>query len=127
MSEQIHGGTAIANLRGAKACSLSDTMLRLISTVRALWPHKTVTELRARTGRSERQCQYWLARRYEISIDDLAELLRGDQGLAFLEAMMGDARPGWWKAFKKQVRLAETNRRLNEMRRELDRLNSEDD
>jgi hypothetical protein len=102
-------------------------MLRLISTVKKLWPRKTVPELRTRTGYSERMCKYLLRRRYALSGDALADLLRSDDGLAFLEAVMGDARPAWWKDFKRHVRLAETNRRLNEMRRELDRLNSEDD
>lgn len=127
MTEQMHSHAGMANQVGAGVCPESGTMMRLITAARALWPHKPAAELAVRTGYSERMCKYLLARRYSVSVDALADLLRSEDGLVFLEAMMVDAHPVWWKGFKRKVQLAETKRRLNELRRELDRLDQEED
>src|SRR5262245_37753451 len=53
----------------------------IMQAARALWPSKTALELAARTGASERAAKYWLARRCDLSAENLAELLRSDAGL----------------------------------------------
>lgn len=45
-----------------------------------------------------------------MSAESLAMLLRTDEGLQILETVMGDARPAWWRAFKRTVRRAELRR-----------------
>ena len=57
-----------------------------------------------------RGCEYWLARRSGMSADSLAALLRSDEGFQILEAIIGDAKPVWWRAFKKSVRRADLRR-----------------
>jgi AraC-like DNA-binding protein len=67
-------------------------------------------------------CRYWLSQRFALSADDLARLLRSDEGMTFLEAAMGDARPAWWADFKLQLERADINRRQRELRRQIERL-----
>jgi len=71
--------------------------------------------------------QYWLAERYELSADHLAALLRSDDGLKFLEAIMGDARPIWWRRFRHQIRLATARADLVRVQRELEELQTATD
>ncbi len=77
---------------------------------RAVWPLKTDLALAEKTGVSDRMCRYWLASKYKLSADDLCALLRSDDGLSFLRAIMGDARPMWWKRFEQSVRRSELRR-----------------
>lgn len=77
---------------------------------RSLWPSKTDAALSSKTGASDRLCRYWLANKYNLSADDLAALLRSDEGFQILEAIIGDAKPVWWRAFKRAVRRAELRR-----------------
>jgi hypothetical protein len=121
--------TAVANYRGESPCAKSGKSLRpvaaVMAVVQAIWPRKTAAELVVRTGRSERMCQYWLSRKYDLSVDDLAALLRSDEGLQILEALMGDKRPAWWRGFRRQVEIAELRRRTEQSRRRLEALELE--
>lgn len=85
-------------------------MDRVMQAARSLWPRKTAAELSVRTGTQMRGCEYWLARRSGMSADSLAALLRSDEGFQILEAIIGDAKPVWWRAFKKSVRRADLRR-----------------
>lgn len=76
----------------------------------SLWPLKTDMALSHRTGSSDRMCRYWLENRYSLSADHLVALLRSDEGLQILEGVMGNARPMWWRGFKRGVRRAELRR-----------------
>lgn len=55
-------------------------------------------------------CRYWLKEKYKLSADDLAALLRSDEGFEYLNAIMGDAKPVWWRSFRRGVRRAELRR-----------------
>lgn len=77
---------------------------------RSLWPTKTDAALSAKTGSSDRLCRYWLANKYNLSADDLAALLRTDEGFQILEAIIGEAKPVWWQSFKRGVRRSELRR-----------------
>jgi hypothetical protein len=114
MGQRYAAAGAEASLGAARSCSETGKPLPLISAVmrlaRTLWPSKTALELASRTGASERMCRYWMSERFDISAEHLAELLRSDAGLAVLEALMGEARPDWWRGFKRQVSLAAARR-----------------
>lgn len=92
---------------------------------RILWPAKTDLELSAITKASDRTCRYWLSRKTDLSADALAELLRSEHGLKFIEAIIGDARPKWWRAFKQSTELGLLRQRQEELRRELERVERE--
>lgn len=70
-------------------------------------------------------CKYWLSEKYDISADALADLLRSDDGLKFLEALIGDARPVWWRAFKKRVNTEILSQQFRDLERQLAELRSE--
>lgn len=62
--------------------------------------------LAAITGAADRTARDWLALRANYSADALAALLRTEDGLQILEAVMGDARPAWWRKIKRASQLA---------------------
>jgi hypothetical protein len=71
---------------------------------------KPVKEIRHATRASDRMIQYWIENKYSIATDDLANLLRSDAGFAILENIIGDAKPIWWRDFKRGVKRAELRR-----------------
>lgn len=75
-----------------------------------------------RTGTQVRACEYWLARKTEMSADALAALLRSDAGLEVLEAIIGDSRPAWWKHFARTIELSRVRKAQDDARRRLERL-----
>lgn len=83
---------------------------------RMLWPERTAAELALRTGTTERACRDVLARRAIFSMPALVALLQSDDGFAFLEEVMGAAKPAWWKWARRAVQLGEM-RRLQELQR----------
>lgn len=113
-----------ANGRGATPFHDQEGQLPTNSVVmrvaRSLWPTKTDIALMQRTGASDRMCRYFLANKYNLSADNLADLLRSDEGFQILEAIIGEAKPVWWRAFKKSVRRAELRRQQKAILKELD-------
>jgi hypothetical protein len=122
-SQQI---TKTANLAGAKRFGESRKPLRLTDEVmraaQAIWPRKTAAELSVITGSGVRACEYWLSRKTEMSADALVALLRSESGLEILEAVIGDARPSWWKAFARTIELSRLRKAQDDTRRRLERL-----
>jgi hypothetical protein len=92
---------------------------------RALWPLKTDLELAARTQASDRMARYWLQNRFNISADDLANLLRSDEGMQVLEAVMGEARPKWWARMKGSAQRSALRRAQRELQRQIDQMELE--
>jgi hypothetical protein len=88
----------------------------------ALWPRKTAAELSMRTGTQVRACEYWLSRKTEMSAEALAGLLRSEAGLEILEAIIGEARPAWWKQFARTIEMSRLRKAQDEARRRLERL-----
>jgi hypothetical protein len=97
----------------------SRSLEAIISVARRTWPSKTAVELAARGKVDVRTAERWLGRKTGLSLDALAALLRSDEGLAFLEGIVGDARPHWWLSFKRQMRMAELRRDLETQRAEI--------
>jgi hypothetical protein len=117
---RLHG---IANAVGAALFTARGTPEHLhasvMQVVRALWPRKTVPALCDVGETSERGAKYYLAERRMISAICLARLIRSDDGLHFLIAVMGDAQPAWWRGLKAQARIADVRRTERELRKQL--------
>src|SRR5205823_5705458 len=64
---------------------------------RGLWARNTAPELALRAHATIRTAERWLAGRNELSARAIAGLLRSEEGLDFLAALMGEARPRWWR------------------------------
>lgn len=130
MSGNVAIATEKSNLVGAQTFTRSHTSLhlteRLMRVAHRLWEHKPAANLIARAGVSERQAKYLLARKRGISAEALAALLRSEDGLEFLEAVMGDARPYWWKAFKRKQRRAALRDEMKRLQHEFDLADAED-
>lgn len=120
-----HGGAGVANplVRSNRTVVRSIDAVALVFA--AIWPIKTSVELARRAGVSVRAAEYWLARRSNISADALASLLRSDAGLEVLEALIGDKRPVWWKAFKRQHEISALRRAQEQQKRVIERLERE--
>jgi hypothetical protein len=69
-----------------------------------------------------RACEYWLSRKTEMSAEALAGLLRSEAGLEILEAIIGEARPAWWKQFARTIEMSRLRKAQDEARRRLERL-----
>lgn len=93
-----------------------------MAVARMVWPFKTAAELAARTSAELRTAERWLADERGISTDLVAALLRSEEGYAFLEAIMGDARPKWWRKYVRVIRLADLRRAQEEQRKEIEAL-----
>lgn len=122
MSGNVAIATEKANQVGARACSISRKGLQTNSTVmrvaQNLWSTKTAEELSARTSTSVRMARYWLARRYDISADDLTALLRSEEGFRILEAVMGDPKrwPAWFKICAAKIKEAKLLTDMQQMK-----------
>lgn len=89
--------------KSGRIVPLNDAITRVLQ---ALWPTKRDMRLAAITGRTDRFARECLSLRSKYSADDLAALLRTEDGLQILEAVMGDARPAWWRKVKRASQLA---------------------
>lgn len=118
--------TINANSDAATDCGEDRNGLRWASAVmrvaKTLWPRKTAAELSVRTGTQLRACEYWLSRKTEMSADALVSLLRSEEGLDILEAIIGEARPTWWKNFARTIELSRLRKAQDDHRRRLERL-----
>lgn len=124
MSSSVLAAAGKSNSRGAQTFTRSHTSVHLTDALmrvaQSIWIRKPVANLIAKTGVSERQAKYLLARKRGISAEALVSLLRSEDGLQFLEAMMGEARPYWWKAFKRKQRRAALRDEMKRLQHEFD-------
>jgi hypothetical protein len=93
---------------------------------RDLWPKKTAAELAARTQVSQRTAERWLALRTGMSDENIQALVQCDEGLAFLEAIMGDATPEYWRDFKRSARRSNLRRDIRALQKIKEELDDED-
>lgn len=119
----------LANPAPASSCNGNEgglqTNFSVMQAVRnfcSLKSKKPLDEIRAATRASDRMIQYWLSNKYSISADALADLLRTDAGFAILENIIGEARPAWWRDFRRSVKRAEVRRQQALLQKEIDRI-----
>lgn len=122
---------ATPNQGTAEHCGGNRSYLRSIDlilvTIRQLFPEKTAQNLSAISKASQRSCEEWISGRSNLSADAVVNLLRSDHGLEFLEAIVSDARPIWWRQFRRQVRAGNLKRELRELQQQLDAIHRADD
>lgn len=130
MSANVATAVGKSNLGPARAFTLTRKSLQTNSIVmrvaRGLWPTKTAQELAYRTSTSERMARYWLSQRYDLSADDLTALLRSEEGFKILEAIMGQARPIWWRRFKRKTKREHLREQIKQFELELEGLDAAD-
>jgi hypothetical protein len=89
-----------ANGAGPGSCSTStrsvDASAILADCCRTVFGRKTGAQVSALLGLSERAAKSRLACEREYTADEIRDLLQSEQGIHFLVALMGEARPAWW-------------------------------
>jgi hypothetical protein len=98
---------------------------RLADAVRKLFSTKPAPNMAAVTGLSVRACEYFLSRKTGLSSDAVVALLHTEGGLVVLEALMGPARPTWWKAFKRAAAREQMKAEIADLQKRIDALNGE--
>lgn len=109
----IAGGnakTASANL-GTKNPGSVTIQSALISVARMISPAKTWGYLAKLLGTTERVSKHRLYGSREFTADEIAALLRSEDGIHYLVALMDRARPQWWRTLLKMGVLGGIERR----------------
>lgn len=96
--------------RFVNAKGRSEFFGQVVEIIRRAWPRKTVANVAHITGVSERSVQFWLAGQTNMSIENVAALLRTDAGYDILIALMGDAEPAWWVLLKLAYKIRQSKR-----------------
>lgn len=92
---------------------------RIAEVFRGLSPRKTWTEVALRLKLCERSAKHRLAGTRYFSAEEIATLLRSEEGLSFLTALMADAKPRWWQLFQSHRALIDARRSQAVARRQL--------
>lgn len=115
-----------SNPARAKACTSKGNPLHHILPfelfLRAVWPTDTVKKVGRITGKSERSIKYQLAGELPPSFTDAVAILRSEHGFEFLQHIIGDAKPKWWRGVQKARGLGDMRRQLAEQQRRIAQL-----
>lgn len=76
---------------------------------------------------SESVAKHRISGRRDYSAEDLQRLLRSEEGIDFLVAIMGDSKPAWWRWITKVMTLAAVRRRQAEDAQEILKLETSGD
>ncbi|MCK1541421.1 hypothetical protein IVB12_05370 [Bradyrhizobium sp. 179] len=127
-----------ANLRGAET-GIDFSVLGIGSNVNAVIsavlkikePRKTwgflIDLLPREFEMTERVAKHRLAGSRDYTVEELQALLRSEEGIDFLIAIMGDAQPLWWRWMTKVMTLAAVRRRQAEDAQEILKLETSGD
>lgn len=104
----------MSNLGSAKTCTIRTetcTVSRLQQAISELIydqnPKKTWAFVADLFGLKERAAKHRLANNSSYTIEELQVLFQSENGAAYLDAMMADAEPTWWKAVRSSIALSE--------------------
>jgi hypothetical protein len=129
-----------ANHRGAETgidfsvLGIGSNVNKIISDVLKIKEHRKtwgfLCDLLFNTSRiemTERVAKHRLAGTRDYTVEELQALLRSDEGLDFLVAVMGDAQPAWWRWMTRVMVLAAVRRRQAEDAQEILKLETSGD
>lgn len=119
--------TNFSNARGAETCTDSAASCTISQLIRSKYPLKTWGFIADSFNLQERTAKHRLAGTRVYSVSELQILLRSDDGLDFLVAVMGDAQPPWWRWLTKVMTLASVRRRQAEDAQEILKLETSSD
>lgn len=101
-------GSAVSGIKNPATGSIQAA---LVETARGISPVKTWGYLAKLLGITERVAKHRMAYTRTFTADEVAALLRSEQGIHFLVAIMDDARPKWWRTMLKMGVLGGIERR----------------
>lgn len=88
------------------SCTVSPLQAALTDLIRAFNPQKTWTFVADLFGLKERSAKHRLSNSVNYTIEELQLLIQGEDGLAYLEALMAEAQPRWWRDLRKTIELS---------------------
>lgn len=100
------GGAKNCTVR-TKTCTVSQLQAAISDLIQQHNPKKTWAFVADLFGLEERAAKYRLSNQARYTIDELQILFQSDNGAAYLDAMMADAEPAWWKAVRASIALSE--------------------
>lgn len=120
---------AIAGQTSNRGDAHSDTKKGPIGTATAavlrvaqgLFASKVVQNVIAETGASESTVKRWKSGRREMGVEDFAKLLRTEEGVLYLTAVMAESQPTWWQMFCAHLDKADAQRLQAQARNRLRR------
>lgn len=105
---RANSGSAVSGINSAQS---GNTSSALVAVAKSLSPVKTWGYLAELLRLKERAAKHRAAHTRRLSDDDIANLLRSEDGIHFLVAIMDKARPKWWRTFLKMGVLGGIERR----------------
>lgn len=121
-AEKANSGSARTCIR---KCTPVHQILPFERWAHSVWPVKPASNLRAIMRRSLRTIRYQLSGKRKPDYDDVVALLRSEHGFSFLQHVMGDAHPPWWRGIAKVRSLATMRKQIDEQRRRIEQLELE--
>ena len=126
MSAALAARPKKSNSRGAKVCTSKCNNLHKILPfelfLRAVWPADRTKNYMRLTGLSERTAKYRSDGVPPPGYGEIVAILRSDHGFDFLEHVMGQASPKWWKSVRKARGLGDMRRQLADQQRRIAQL-----
>lgn len=116
---KANSGAAILGVRNA---GMGTTNSLIIECLKTIFPQKPWAPLMATLGLGLRSAKHRTDGDRKFTADELAQLLRSEDGFEFLVAVMADARPTWWRVCRPLMEVAETQKMQAIARRRLRRV-----
>lgn len=127
MSSILGTSRGLSNSGGAETCTDNAVSCTISELIRSKYPLKTWGFVAETFGLQERTAKHRLAGTRVYTVAELQILLRSEDGLDFLVAVMGDAQPAWWRWITKVMTLASVRRRQHEDAQEILKLETSTD
>lgn len=108
-------------------CTDNAVSCTISNLIRDKFPVKTWSFIAETFGLQERTAKHRLAGTRVYTVGELQTLLRSEDGLDFLVAVMGEAQPAWWRWINKVMTLAAVRRRQAEDAQEILKLETSPD
>lgn len=90
--------------------------------LRTIWPHDRAKNYMRITHAKPSTTKHRIAGRRDPDYVEIAKILRSDHGFEFLQHVMGDANPKWWRGVQKARGLGDMRRQLAEQQRRIAQL-----
>jgi hypothetical protein len=90
--------------------------------LRAIWPHDRAKNYMRITGAKPSTVKHRISGKRTPDYVEIVAILRSDYGYEFLDHVMGDAKPRWWRGVAKARSLSAMRKQLDEQRRRIEQL-----
>lgn len=126
MSESSRAIARPSNKSRAQTCPPKGTNVRFILPfelfLRAIWPQDRTKNYMRLTGAKPSTAKHRVSGRRDPDYAEVVAVLRSEHGFDFLDHVMGDAAPKWWRNVRKARGLGDMRRQLAEQHRRIAQL-----